>query len=265
MQEGKGIKYKKNIKCNTDTYSSRREHGNKIRLNRFIANSGVCSRRKADELITKGLITVNGKVVRELGSKVKIDDDIRYRNRKLLPEKKVYILLNKPKGYVTTTSDPHAEKTVMQLVGSKPGVRLWPAGRLDKNTTGVMLLTNDGELAKRLTHPSFEKKKVYHVYLNKYVTKSDLEAMVNGIDIGGKTVSADAIAYADNNDKSQVGIEIHSGENRIIKRMFERLGYKVLKLDRVYFAGLTKKNLPRGEWRYLTQKEIIMLKRGAYN
>ena len=166
---------------------------------------------------------------------------------------------------MTTTSDPHADKTVMQLIGSKSDVRLWPVGRLDKNTTGVMLLTNDGELAKRLTHPSFEKKKVYHVYLNKDVTKSDMEAMVKGVDIGDKTVAADAVAYADTNDKSQVGVEIHSGENRVIKRMFENLGYKVLKLDRVYFAGLTKKNLTRGEWRYLTQKEITMLKRGAYN
>jgi len=235
-----------------------------IRLNRFIAASGLCSRREADEIILNGYISVNGKQVKELGFKVKRDDDVRYKNKKLSPEKKVYILLNKPKGYVTTTSSQRGEPTVMELIGNKCRVRVFPVGRLDKNTTGVLLLTNDGELAGRLIHPRYEKKKVYHVFLDKNVTKGDLENLVNGVDIGGDTVCADAAAFPDESDKSQVGIEIHTGQNRVIKRMFETLGYRVKKLDRVYFAGLTKKNLPRGKWRFLTEKEINMLKRGSF-
>jgi len=238
--------------------------GSGIRLNRFIASSGVCSRREADELILKGLISVNGKVVKELGYRISSNDEIKFRNRKLSPEKKVYILMNKPKDFVTTTSDPHAEKTVMDLIGDKAGVRLYPVGRLDKNTTGVLLLTNDGELAKKLTHPRYQRKKVYHVFLDRDVTRTDLETLVTGIDLEGELVAADSAAYAAGDDKSQVGIEIHSGQNHVIKRMFESLGYKVKKLDRVYFAGLTKRNLPRGRWRYLTDKEISMLKRGAF-
>lgn len=238
--------------------------GKLMRLNRFIAASGICSRREADELIQQGLITVNGKQVREMGLKVKPDDEIKYRNKRLSAEKKVYILLNKPKGYVTTTSDPNAGKTVMDLIGNRADTRVYPVGRLDKNTTGVLLLTNDGDLAGRLTHPRYRKKKVYHVFLDRDVTKDDLEALVSGVDIGGETVYADAAAYADNQDRSQVGIELHSGQNRVVKRMFEKLGYEVIKLDRVFFAGLSKKNLPRGKWRFLTEKEISMLKRGTF-
>lgn len=234
-----------------------------IRLNRFIAASGLCSRREADKLISEGHITVNGKKVTELGYKVRKDDDVRYRNRKLSSEKKVYILLNKPKGYITSAARQGNEPTVMDLIGNKCEERVFPVGRLDKNTTGVLLLTNDGELAARLTHPRYEKKKVYHVFLDREVAKKDLEELVKGIDIGdGETASADAAAYPDDADKSQAGIEIHSGQNRIVRRMFEAIGYKVKKLDRVYFAGLTKKNLPRGKWRFLTLKEINMLKRG---
>jgi len=235
-----------------------------IRLNRFIAASGVCSRREADELIMRGLIRVNGKQITEPGYKVKRDDDVRYKNKRLVPEKKTYILMNKPKGYVTTTSDPDGAPTVLDLIGNKIEARVYPVGRLDKNTTGVLLLTNDGELAARLTHPRYEKKKVYHVFLDRDIAKSDLEKLIKGIDIGDETVYADAAAYPSPDDKSQVGIEIHSGQNHVIKRMFEKLGYKVKKLDRVYFAGLTKKNLPRGKWRFLTEKEINMLRRGIF-
>lgn len=245
-------------------FSKGKESEELIRLNRFIAASGLCSRREADELILNGLITVNGKQIKELGYRVRRDDDVRYKNKRLTPEKKVYILMNKPKGYVTTTSDPGGAPTVMDLLGDKIEARVYPVGRLDKNTTGVLLLTNDGELAGRLTHPRFEKKKVYHVVLDRDVAKSDLEKLVKGVDIGDETVYADAAAYPSPDDKSHVGIEIHSGQNRVIKRMFEKLGYKVKNLDRVYFAGLTKKNLPRGKWRFLTEKEINMLKRGIF-
>ncbi len=234
-----------------------------IRLNRFIAASGICSRREADKLISSGKISVNGKVITELGVKVRINDDIRYRGQKITPEKKVYILLNKPKGYITTASDPDGNQTVIDLIGSKCSERVFPVGRLDKNTTGVLLLTNDGDLAAKLMHPKYGKKKVYHVFLDKEVTRKDLEELVKGVDIGGETVAADVAAFPDENDKKQIGIEIHTGQNHVIKRMFESLGYKVRKLDRVYFAGLTKKNLPRGKWRFLTSKEISILKRGS--
>ncbi|MGQ9620874.1 MAG: pseudouridine synthase [Bacteroidales bacterium] len=262
MQDRGSGKYQKKGDGKTGSVIKGSKVGEMIRLNRFIAGSGVCSRREADELILKGLITVNGKQVKELGYKVKRDDDVRYKNRRLSSEKKVYILMNKPKGYVTTTSDPRSNPTVMDIIGNKSGVRVYPVGRLDKNTTGVLLLTNDGELAGRLTHPKYEKKKVYHVFLDRNVSKRDLETLVTGVDIGGETVVADRVAYPLESDKSQVGIEIHSGQNRVIKKMFEALGYSVKKLDRVYFAGLTKKNLPRGKWRYLNEKEIKMLKRG---
>ncbi|NSW95189.1 MAG: rRNA pseudouridine synthase [Bacteroidales bacterium] len=236
----------------------------KIRLNRFIANSGLCSRREADELISKGLITVNGKTITEMGAKVSWKDDVRYQNRKLTAEKKVYILMNKPKGYVTTVEDPHAGLTVIDLIKDKCPWRVYPVGRLDKDTTGVLLLTNDGELTRKLTHPKFERKKIYHVFLNKDATRESLIRLTEGVDIGGEKVSADAVSYADPDDKSQIGLEIHSGQNRVVRRMFEALGYRVKKLDRVYFAGLTKKNLPRGKWRFLNQKEINMLKRGIF-
>lgn len=236
----------------------------KIRLNRFIASSGICSRREADELIRRGFIKVNGKKITELGTLVDQGDDVRYRGKKLSAEKKVYILMNKPKGYVTTVRDPHAEKTVLDLIGDSFPARVYPAGRLDKDSTGVLLLTNDGELTKKLTHPGFNRKKIYHVFLDKPVTKNDLISLAKGIDLEGEIVAADTVSYTDPDDRSQVGIEIHSGQNRIVRRLFESLGYRVEKLDRVYFAGLTKKNLPRGKWRFLNEKELNMLKRGAF-
>jgi 23S rRNA pseudouridine2605 synthase len=235
-----------------------------IRLNKFIANSGVCSRREADELIRNGYISVNGKFITDFGTKVSQNDDVRYRNKRLTSEKKVYILLNKPKDYVTTVEDPHAEHTVLELIGNDCKERVYPVGRLDKDTTGVLLLTNDGDLTGRLIHPKYKRKKIYHVFLDKTVTKKDLFRLAEGIELDGETIVADAVSYADAEDKSQIGIELHSGQNRVIRRMFESLGYKVKKLDRVYFAGLTKKNLKRGKWRFLTDKEISMLKRGIF-
>jgi len=236
----------------------------KIRLNRFIANSGVCSRREADEIIRKGLISVNGKTVTDLGTKVSLSDDVKYRGKRLSAEKKVYILLNKPRGYVTTVEDPHAEHTVLELIANACTERVYPVGRLDKETTGVLLLTNDGDLTGKLTHPKYNRKKIYHVFLDKNLPKEDLFRLTEGINLEGEIVAADAISYADPEDRSQVGIEIHSGQNRVVRRMFESLGYRVKKLDRVYFAGLTKKNLQRGKWRLLSEKEISMLKRGAF-
>ncbi len=235
-----------------------------IRLNRYIAGSGLCSRREADEIIQKGFISVNGKLVKDLGTKVTLDDDVRYKGKKLSAEKKVYILMNKPAGYVTTVEDPHAEHTVIELIKDACSERVYPVGRLDKDTTGLLLLTNDGELTKRLTHPKYERKKIYHVFLDKPVIKADLLKIAGGIELDGVTVAADAVAYADPEDKKQIGIEIHSGQNRVIRKLFESMGYRVKKLDRVYYAGLTKKNLPRGKWRFLTIKELVMLKRGIF-
>ena len=235
-----------------------------LRLNRFIANSGVCSRRDADEHIKNGLISVNGRIVTDMGTKVSYDDDVRFKNKRLAAEKKVYILMNKPKDYVTTVEDPHAEHTVLELIGDSCRERVYPVGRLDKATTGVLLLTNDGDLAGKLTHPKYKRKKIYHVFLDNPVIKNDLFKLTEGIELDGITIVADAVSYADPDDKSQIGIELHSGQNRVIRRMFETLGYKVKKLDRVYFAGLTKKNVQRGKWRYLNDKEISMLKRGIF-
>ncbi|MBE0668448.1 MAG: rRNA pseudouridine synthase [Bacteroidales bacterium] len=235
-----------------------------IRLNKYISNSGVCARREADELIKRGLIHVNGVKVTEVGTKVKITDKVEYQGKKLVTGKRFYILLNKPKGYVTTVKDPHAEHTVLDLVKDATTERIYPVGRLDKSTTGVLLLTNDGDLAGKLTHPKYGVKKVYHVFLDKEVTKHDLETMVTGIDLDDGRVSADAVSFSDTEDKTQVGVEIHSGQNRVVRRMFEHLGYKVSKLDRVFFAGLTKKNLQRGTWRHLSASEVSMLKRGIY-
>jgi 23S rRNA pseudouridine2605 synthase len=236
-----------------------------MRLNRFIAHCGICSRREADELISSGMIKVNGKVITDLGTKVSPRDDVRYKNKKLKSEKKVYILMNKPKGYVTTVEDPHADKTVLDLIGTdKCPERVYPVGRLDKSTTGVLLLTNDGDLAGKLTHPRYQRKKIYHVFLDKAVTRNDLFSLTEGIDLEGEIIAADAVSYADPDDKTQIGIEIHSGQNRVIRRLFEKLGYNVVKLDRVYFAGLTKKNLTRGKWRFLNDKEISMLRRGIF-
>jgi 23S rRNA pseudouridine2605 synthase len=235
-----------------------------IRLNRYIAASGICSRREADTLISNGEISVNGKLITELGFRVKNEDEVRYRNKKLSAEKLVYILMNKPKDYVTTVSDPHAEKTVLDLIGDRCPERIYPVGRLDKSTTGVLLLTNDGDLAGKLTHPKYQRKKVYHVFLDRNAERKDLEKLTEGIDLDGEKVQCDLVSYADPGDKSQLGVEIHSGQNRVVRRLFEKLGYRVNKLDRVYFAGLTKKNLPRGKWRFLTDKEIAMLKRGFF-
>ncbi|MGQ8337258.1 pseudouridine synthase [Sunxiuqinia sp. A32] len=231
-----------------------------IRLNKVIANAGICSRREADNLIQDGEITVNGEVITSLGYKVTPKDEVIYRKQVLSSEKKVYVLLNKPKGFVTTVDDPHAEKTVMQLVKHAGEERIYPVGRLDKDTTGLLLFTNDGELAKKLTHPSYEKKKIYHVFLNSEFKQSDLEQVMKGIELEDGFIAADAISFVDENDKKQVGIEIHSGKNRIVRRIFAHLGYKVIRLDRVFFAGLTKKKLPRGKWRFLSEAEIGYLK-----
>ena len=235
-----------------------------IRLNKFLANAGVCSRREADEFIQAGVVTVNGEVVTELGTKVMRTDIVKFHDDPVFLEKKVYVLLNKPKDYVTTSDDPQQRKTVMDLVKNACPERIYPVGRLDRNTTGVLLLTNDGDLASKLTHPKFLKKKIYHVYLDRNVTAHDLEEIANGITLDDGEIKADAIEYADPVDKKQVGIEIHSGKNRIVRRIFESFGYKVLKLDRVQFAGLTKKNLRRGDWRYLTEEEVDRLRMGAY-
>jgi len=235
-----------------------------IRLNKYIAQAGICSRREADKMITAGLVKVNGKVVTELGTKVLPGDDVRYNNERLGNERKVYLLLNKPKDYITTVDDPHAKKTVMDLVQKACTERIYPVGRLDKNTTGVLLFTNDGELTRRLTHPSFNKKKVYHVHLDKNLRHEDMNTVAAGIELDDGFIQPDAIAYASAENKREVGLEIHSGRNRIVRRIFEHLGYKVTKLDRVYFAGLTKRNLPRGRWRFLTDKEIKMLKMNAF-
>ena len=235
-----------------------------IRLNRYIANSGICSRREADEHISNGLITVNGRLVTDLGTKVTYDDEVRFRNKKISSEKKVYILMNKPRDYVTTVDDPHADRTVLDLIGDGCSERVYPVGRLDKATTGVLLLTNDGDLTGKLTHPRYNRKKVYHVFLDRAVARDDLFRLTEGIELDDGVIAADSVSYADAEDRSQLGIELHSGKNRVIRRMFEALGYRVKKLDRVYFAGLTKKKLPRGKWRFLTDKEIIMLKRGIY-
>jgi len=235
-----------------------------IRLNKYIASTGVCSRREADEFITAGLVTINGKLVTELGVKVSPGDVVKYNGETLREEKKVYILLNKPKDYVTTVEDPHAKKTVLELVRGACKERIYPVGRLDRNTTGVLLLTNDGDITKRLTHPRFEKLKIYHVHLNKNIKPVDMEKIATGVSLEDGFIKADTISFADPVDKTQVGIELHSGRNHIVRRIFEHLGYEVVKLDRVYFAGLTKKNLSRGEWRFLSEKEIIMLKMNAF-
>ena len=235
-----------------------------IRLNKFLANAGKCSRREADELIQAGVITVNGEVVTELGTKVLRTDVVRLHDEPVILEKKVYVLLNKPKDYVTTSDDPQQRKTVMDLVKDACPERIYPVGRLDRNTTGVLLLTNDGDLASKLTHPKYLKKKIYHVYLDRNVTAHDLQQISEGIMLEDGEIKADDVQYADAVDKKQVGIEIHSGKNRIVRRIFESLGYKVVKLDRVQFAGLTKKNLRRGDWRYLTEEEVDRLRMGAY-
>ena len=233
------------------------------RLNKFISNSGVCSRREADQYIKAGLVSVNGVIVTELGTKVKMGDDVRFNGERLRGEEKDYILMNKPKDFATTVSDPHADKTVLQLIENKVSARVYPVGRLDKATTGVLLITNDGDLAEKLTHPSYEKKKIYQVTLDRNFKANDFSVLLEGITLEDGPIAADDLSYV-GEDKSVVGVEIHSGRNRIVRRMFEHLGYKVKKLDRVYFAGLTKKNLRRGAWRFLTEQEITMLKMNSY-
>jgi 23S rRNA pseudouridine2605 synthase len=235
-----------------------------IRLNKFIATSGICSRREADELIKTGVISVNNKIVTELGTKVNPRDVIRYNNERIKSERLVYLLLNKPKDYITTVKDPFAKRTVLEITRNACRERIYPVGRLDKNTTGVLLLTNDGELTKTLTHPRYNKAKIYHVTLDKSLSKYHFQQILKGIDLEDGIIQADALSYTDANDKKKIGIEIHSGRNRIVRRIFEHLGYRIRRLDRVYFAGLTKKGLTRGKWRFLTDKEIAILKMGSY-
>lgn len=235
-----------------------------VRLNKYLSNAGICSRREADNYIEAGLITVNGEIVTELGTKVVPTDDIRFNSERITPERKVYVLLNKPKDCVTTVDDPQERKTVLDCLRGIGKERIYPVGRLDRNTTGVLLLTNDGDMAAKLTHPKFLKKKIYHVTCDKNVAMSDMDLLVNGIELEDGRVYADEVSYVNEADRSQIGIEIHSGKNRIVRRMLEHLGYRVNKLDRVLFAGLTKKNLRRGDWRYLTDKEVNMLRLGAY-
>jgi 23S rRNA pseudouridine2605 synthase len=235
-----------------------------MRLNRFIANAGICSRREADTYISTGCVKVNGKIISELGTKVVPGDEVSFNGKVISAEKKVYVLLNKPKGFVTTLEDPYADKTVMDLVSNACRERIYPVGRLDKATTGLLLLTNDGDLTKKLTHPKHNRKKIYHAFLDKNISRSDLERIIEGITLEDGFVAADSVSYVDEKDKKQVGIEIHSGKNRIVRRIFMHLGYKVMKLDRVYFCGLTKKDLPRGKWRFLEEQEVQFLKMGKH-
>ncbi len=243
-------------------YDPSRQIG-EMRLNRFIAQSGLCSRREADDFIKAGLVSVNGTVVTELGSKVMPTDEVKFNDSRVQGEKKVYLVLNKPKGYVTSNDDPHADKTVMDLVREACTERIYPVGRLDKNSVGLLLFTNDGDMTKQLTHPSHRKKKIYQVSLNKPLTRADMESIAQGVKLEDGDIYADEISYV-KDDKSEIGIEIHSGRNRIVRRIFEHLGYTVQKLDRVYYAGLTKKNLKRGDWRFLTSEEVDRLKSGRY-
>ena len=230
-----------------------------IRLNKFISNSGICSRREADTYIEHGSVTVNGNLVTEMGYKVQPNDDVRFDGTSISPEKKKYVLLNKPKNYITTMDDDRGRKTVMELVSNAANERIYPVGRLDRMTTGLLLFTNDGELAKKLTHPKHDVKKLYHASLDRKLDLKDLQKLRGEVVIEGKKVFIDAISYVEGQTKTEVGIEIHSGRNRIVRKIFEHVGYKVVKLDRVLFAGLTKKNLPRGRWRELTKQELANL------
>jgi 23S rRNA pseudouridine2605 synthase len=235
-----------------------------VRLNKFLANAGICSRREADEFIKTGVISVNGEIVTEMGVKVMHTDKVMFHNQLVRSERKVYLLLNKPKDTVTTAEDTHERRTVLDLVKNACSERIYPVGRLDRNTTGVLLLTNDGDLASRLTHPKYDKKKIYHVTLDKPLEIPDFESIIEGVMLDDEKVAADALNFIRDDDFRQLGIEIHSGQNRVIRRIFEKLGYKVVRLDRVFFAGLTKKNLLRGKYRFLSEKEVNMLKMGAY-
>jgi 23S rRNA pseudouridine2605 synthase len=235
-----------------------------VRLNKFLANAGICSRREADEFIRAGVITVNGEIVSEMGVKVMHSDKVMFHNQLVRSERKVYILLNKPKDTVTTAEDTHDRRTVLDLVKNACSERIYPVGRLDRNTTGVLLLTNDGDLASKLTHPKYDKKKIYHVTLDKPLEIPDFEEILSGVTLDDDKIAADELNFVKDDDFRQVGIQIHSGQNRVVRRIFEKLGYKVVRLDRVFFAGLTKKNLPRGKYRFLTEREVNMLKMGAY-
>ncbi|MEZ4809462.1 MAG: pseudouridine synthase [Allomuricauda sp.] len=249
--------YKPQEKRDTPTKKS---NPDEIRLNRYISNAGICSRREADTYIAAGNVMVNGKVITEMGFKVKRSDDVRFDGKRLNPEKKEYILLNKPKNFITTTSDEKGRRTVMELISSATKARLLPVGRLDRNTTGLLLFTNDGELTKKLTHPKHGVRKIYHVHLDKSLSMADLHKIEAGLELEDGPVEVDSVSFIQGAPKSEVGVEIHSGRNRIVRRIFEHLGYEVTKLDRVIFAGLTKKDLPRGHWRHLTEQEVINLK-----
>lgn len=253
------VKLKRSYKDRKEALIGPQDTKDDIRLNKYLANSGICSRREADELIAQGLVSINGQVVTEMGYKVKKEDVVRYDGRKILPEPYVYILMNKPKDFITTTDDEKGRKTVMDLLADKVSQRVFPIGRLDRNTTGVLLMTNDGEVAQALTHPSFEIKKVYHVVLDKKVSGTDLDKLVEGVELDDGSVFADAATFVDNEDRRHVGVEIHSGRNRVVRRMFEALGYEVEKLDRVSMGIFTKKDLPRGKWRFLSQSEVGFL------
>jgi 23S rRNA pseudouridine2605 synthase len=231
-----------------------------IRLNRYLANAGLCSRREADTFIATGCVTINGKIISEMGHQVLPGEQVSFNGKIISAEKKVYVLLNKPKGYVTTLEDPHADKTVMELIANACKERIYPVGRLDKSTTGLLLFTNDGEMTKRLTHPKYNRKKIYHVFLDQKISRNHLQEIIDGVTLEVGFVAADSVSFVNEDDKKQVGIEIHSGKNKIVRRIFEHLGYKVDKLDRVYFCGLTKKDLPRGRWRFLTDEEVNILK-----
>lgn len=274
-----GTKFRKPMRKRDGNYDPNAKYSNKkqvefrknyvdltkpVRLNKFLANAGICSRREADEFIQAGVISVNGEIVTELGTKVMHSDKILFHNQQVRSERKVYILLNKPKDCVTTAEDTHDRTTVLDLVKNACSERIYPVGRLDRNTTGVILLTNDGDLASRLTHPKYDKKKIYHVALDKELQAADFEAILGGVMLDDGKIAADSLEFVKDNDMKQVGIEIHSGQNRVVRRIFEKLGYKVMRLDRVYFAGLTKKSLPRGKYRFLNEREINMLKMGAY-
>jgi len=255
---GKPNPYRKDIR--KDSKSQRLAEPTEIRLNKYIANSGICSRREADTYIAAGSATVNGKVVTEMGYKVKLDDEVRFDSQLISPEAKRYVLLNKPKNFITSMDDEKGRNTVMELIAKASKERIYPVGRLDRNTTGLLLFTNDGEMAKKLTHPKHNVKKLYHASLDKKLSMADLKKIEANFELEGRMVFVDAISYIDNQPKTEVGIEIHSGRNRIVRKIFEHFGYKVTKLDRVLFSGLTKKNLSRGQWRHLTQQEVNTLK-----
>jgi 23S rRNA pseudouridine2605 synthase len=257
----KVIGLKKTVKGHTKVIGLKKTDEGLVRLNKFIANAGICSRRDADQLIVAGAIKVNGKIVKELGTKISSKDKVQYGEMTVSRERPVYILLNKPKGYITTTDDPFKRKTVMELLKDAGRERVYPVGRLDRNTTGLLLFTNDGEMAKKLTHPSHQIEKLYHVHLDKVLKKNDMIRITEGLELEDGFIQADEVSVVEGaHDKKQIGIRIHSGKNHIVRRIFEHLGYKIAKLDRVIFAGLTKKELPRGKWRFLKQEEISMLK-----